>query len=143
MRQVLTTGDVARICDVAPRTVSKWFDRGGLKGFRIPNSNDRRIPLQSLREFLARHGMPTEPLDREVYITVLALDVPPEVLDQLRARLPSSQHWRIEAGHLGFEAGVYAATIRPDLVVTLAEGETADDLVERITLETATKRKRG
>ena len=23
---VYTTGDVARICQVAPRTVSKWFD---------------------------------------------------------------------------------------------------------------------
>ncbi|NLE61752.1 MAG: helix-turn-helix domain-containing protein, partial [Planctomycetes bacterium] len=25
-KDVLTTGDVARICNVAPRTVSKWFD---------------------------------------------------------------------------------------------------------------------
>ena len=32
-RNVLTTGDVARICSVAPRTVSKWFDMGLLKGY--------------------------------------------------------------------------------------------------------------
>jgi hypothetical protein len=35
-KNVLTTGDVAKICNVAPRTVSKWFDSGQLKGYRIP-----------------------------------------------------------------------------------------------------------
>ena len=27
-KTVLTTGEVAKICSVAPRTVSKWFDAG-------------------------------------------------------------------------------------------------------------------
>ena len=34
--KVFTTGQVAKICKVAPRTVSKWFDSGRLKGYRIP-----------------------------------------------------------------------------------------------------------
>ena len=42
--KVFTTGQVAKICKVAPRTVSKWFDSGRLKGYRIPGSQDRRIP---------------------------------------------------------------------------------------------------
>lgn len=25
-KDILTTGEVAKICNVAPRTVSKWFD---------------------------------------------------------------------------------------------------------------------
>jgi len=33
---VLTAGDVANICNVAPRTVSQWVDRGLLTGERIP-----------------------------------------------------------------------------------------------------------
>ena len=37
-KEVLTTGEVAKICNVAPRTVSKWFDSGSLKGYRIPGS---------------------------------------------------------------------------------------------------------
>lgn len=37
---VYTTGEVARICQVAPRTVSKWFDTGRLKGYRIAGSPD-------------------------------------------------------------------------------------------------------
>ena len=47
-KDVLTTGEVAKICNVAPRTVSKWFDTGALTGYRIPGSKDRRIPLTQL-----------------------------------------------------------------------------------------------
>ena len=42
MKKVFTTGQVAKICKVAPRTVSKWFDTGRLRGYRIPGSQDRR-----------------------------------------------------------------------------------------------------
>src|SRR4051812_28109101 len=41
IKDVLTTGEVAKICNVAPRTVSKWFDSGALHGYRIPGSKDR------------------------------------------------------------------------------------------------------
>ena len=37
-KDVLTTGEVAEICKVAPRTVSKWFDSGELEGYRISGS---------------------------------------------------------------------------------------------------------
>ncbi len=58
--KVFTTGQVAKICKVAPRTVSKWFDSGRLKGYRIPGSQDRRIPRDYLIKFLKEHGMPWE-----------------------------------------------------------------------------------
>ena len=35
MKKVFTTGQVAKICKVAPRTVSKWFDSGRLRGTSI------------------------------------------------------------------------------------------------------------
>ena len=47
-KDVLTTGEVARICKVAPRTVTKWFDSGQLRGYRIPGSKDRRTLLKTL-----------------------------------------------------------------------------------------------
>src|ERR1700747_2636531 len=58
LKDVLTTGEVAKICNVAPRTVSKWFDTGALHGYRIPGSKDRRIPLNQLIRFMKHHGMP-------------------------------------------------------------------------------------
>src|SRR5471030_3337809 len=55
MKKVFTTGQVAKICKVAPRTVSKWFDSGRLRGYRIPGSQDRRIPREQLIRFLKEH----------------------------------------------------------------------------------------
>jgi excisionase family DNA binding protein len=63
-RRVYTTGQVAKICSVAPRTVSKWFDSGKLKGYRIPGSQDRRVPRWALLEFLRESKM-EEHLERE------------------------------------------------------------------------------
>jgi len=49
--KVFTTGQVAKICKVAPRTVSKWFDSGRLKGYRIPGSPGSQV-LNGLRNTL-------------------------------------------------------------------------------------------
>ena len=65
MKTIFTTGQVAKICKVAPRTVSKWFDSGRLRGYRIPGSQDRRIPREHLIRFLKEHGMPLGELEDE------------------------------------------------------------------------------
>ncbi len=56
--KILTIGQCAKICKVAPRTVSKWFDSGRLKGYRIPGSQDRRVPQVYLVKFMNEHGLP-------------------------------------------------------------------------------------
>ena len=71
--KVFTTGQVAKICKVAPRTVSKWFDSGRLKGYRIPGSQDRRIPREYLIKFLKEHGMPLGDLEDEAIAKVLVV----------------------------------------------------------------------
>jgi excisionase family DNA binding protein len=63
VKQVFTTSEVARICKVAPRTVGKWFDSGRLRGYRIPGTQDRRIPRDHLIQFLKEHGMPLGELE--------------------------------------------------------------------------------
>lgn len=55
---VYTTGEVAKICRVAPRTVTKWFDSGRLKGYRLPMSTDRRIPQTDLLNFMKEYQLP-------------------------------------------------------------------------------------
>jgi len=67
MKKHLTTGKIAKLCGVAPRTVSSWFDSGRLKGFRIPpqnpeakNQGDRRVPIEELLRFLIDNNMPRE-----------------------------------------------------------------------------------
>ena len=68
MQKIYTTGQAAKFCRVAPSTVSKWFDSGRLRGYRIPGTQDRRIPHEHLIRFLKEHGLPLpeEMGDKEV-----------------------------------------------------------------------------
>jgi two-component system, OmpR family, response regulator RpaA len=62
---VLTTGQAAAVCGVAPRTVSKWLDAGVLAGYKIPTCGGggrrgqagRRVARGELARFLTEHGM--------------------------------------------------------------------------------------
>jgi hypothetical protein len=58
MKTIFTTGQVSKICKVAPRTVSKWFDSGRLAGYLIPGSQDRRIPREHLIRFMTENNIP-------------------------------------------------------------------------------------
>ncbi len=57
-KKVLTTGEVAEVCNVASRTVGKWFDKKLLKGYRIPGSRDRRILRAELVRFMKKYEIP-------------------------------------------------------------------------------------
>lgn len=54
----LTTGQIATLLGVAPKTVSKWVDSGLLKGFRLPGSMDRRILKIDLDTFCVANQFP-------------------------------------------------------------------------------------
>lgn len=74
-QEVFTTGQIAVLCGVAPRTVAKWFDSGRLKGYRIPGSQDRRVPRESLVAFLTAYGMPLGPLALSLKLTAYLFGV--------------------------------------------------------------------
>lgn len=63
MKKLYTTGDVARLLGTTISTVIKWFDEGRLVGFRLPNSQDRRIPYANLRSFMATNGISMDLLE--------------------------------------------------------------------------------
>lgn len=60
VKDVYTTGQIAKICGCAPRTVSKWIDRGKLNGFKLPMSDDRRVGRGDLIRFLRDNNYPQE-----------------------------------------------------------------------------------
>jgi len=123
MKKVFTTGQVAKICKVAPRTVSKWFDSGRLRGYRIPGSQDRRIPREHLLRFLKEHGMPLGDLEAEVYHKVLVVGADAPLLAGLKDHLRETEDFRIETAASGFEAGIRAESFHPDcIVIDLAVG---------------------
>lgn len=115
--KVLTTGQVAKICKVAPRTVSKWFDTGKLKGYRIPGSQDRRIPREYLIKFLKEHNMPLGDLEAETMAKVLVVGQDQLLYEGLQRELPENASFKFENAGSGFEAGRQAASFHPDCIV--------------------------
>ena len=121
-KNVLTTGDVAKICNVAPRTVSKWFDNGQLKGYRIPGSKDRRIPVSELIRFMKMHNMPTTALPVGK-IRVLIADSNDKTASALADILQNEADYEVQTVQSNFGTGAVVQKFVPHvlLVSLLAE----------------------
>ena len=111
-QDILTTGQVARICHVAPRTVTKWFDTGRLRGYRIPGSRDRRIPRPQLLAFMRAHGIPIDCLERtDTRVLIVGGS------DTLRRELENLGRYQVQLAVNRFDAGMLAQQMRPHVVV--------------------------
>ena len=115
-KNVLTTGDVAKICNVAPRTVSKWFDSGQLKGYRIPGSKDRRIPINELVRFMKSHNIPTAGLKVGAIRVVIANSNEKEAT-QLAETLRTKADYEVDIAKSAFEAGIMAQKFSPHVML--------------------------
>ncbi len=115
-KDVLTTGEVAKICNVAPRTVSKWFDSGQLKGYRIPGSKDRRIPVAELYRFMKEHQIPMDGITSG-QTRVLIVDSDAEIVDALERVLVEQTNYEVQTATTGFQAGLECERFRPHVVL--------------------------
>ena len=115
-KDILTTGEVAKICNGAPRTVSKWFDSGQLRGYRIPGSKDRRIPLNSLVRFMKAHHIPMDGL-QSGQTRVLIIDDESEIVEVLEKVLSEQANYEVRTAHGGFAAGVECEKFRPHVLL--------------------------
>jgi excisionase family DNA binding protein len=114
---VFSTGQVAKICKVAPRTVSKWFDSGRLKGYKIPGSPDRRIPREYLIKFLKEHGMPLGDLEDKTMAKVLIVASDQVLIKNLQRELPTEKRFKVAVAASRFEAGIQAESFHPDCII--------------------------
>ncbi len=124
-KDVLTTGEVAKICNVAPRTVSKWFDSGSLRGYRIPGSKDRRIPVSQLLRFMKEHGIPFDGIAGGK-TRVLVVDDEAEIVEVLEKVLREQTNYEVRTALNGFEAGLVCERFKPHVMlldVHLGEGD--------------------
>ncbi len=127
-KDVLTTGEVAKLCNVAPRTVSKWFDCGSLRGYRIPGSKDRRIPVSELMKFMRAHGIPMDGMQTGA-CRVLIVDDDREIVDTLTNVLGEKTTYEIQSALTAFGAGMVCERFRPHVVlldVHLGETDASD-----------------
>jgi excisionase family DNA binding protein len=115
-KDVLTTGQVAQICNVAPRTVTKWFDSGQLKGYRIPGSRDRRIPTGELIRFMKAHSIPTDALEMGK-TRVMLIDSNVAAASGLAAQLKDRKDYDIQVAENSFDAGLVAQKLLPHVIL--------------------------
>lgn len=117
MKNVYTTGEVARICNVTIRTVIKWFESGELEGFKIPNSRDRRIPRDSLITFMKKHGIPLKNIDLDNRKRILIADDEEGIIFVLKKFLGDIGIFDIDTASSGLETGMKLASFTPHLLL--------------------------
>ncbi len=97
--------------------MSKWFDSGRLEKYRIPGSQDRRIPREQLIRFLKEHGMPLGELEEEEWHKVLLIGTEKLFNDRIKELLPEDDDFKFDLANSGFEAGIAASNFRPDTII--------------------------
>ncbi len=56
--KTLTTGDIAKYCDVNLRTVIRWINAGRLEGYKLPGRGNNRVTPKAFITFLLENNMP-------------------------------------------------------------------------------------
>lgn len=114
----LTTGQVAKACDVSQRTVINWINKGILKAYTLPGRGDRRVLPCDLEDFMREQGIRIglqSKTDRENQ-KILIVDDDPLMLKALSRSIRSKGYKVISAAD-GFEAGLQLEREHPELVI--------------------------
>jgi two-component system response regulator RpaA len=125
MKRVLTSTQAAKACKVATRTLTGWIDSGKLRGYRIPGSRDRRVPVGELVRFCKQHGLPVDDILGDVEFRVLLIGDVPELDGEFVTRRAAT----------AFDAGIECEAFKPDaVVIDLAMGvKEAVNIASRLT----------
>lgn len=114
-KRVLTTGEVARLCQVTKRTVINWLDSGQLQGYRVPGSRHRRVPYENVLSFMREYGLPS-PERSAARPRLLVVDDDPDFIEFVRDTL-GVDRFEIRSAATAFEAAGELRAFEPDIVL--------------------------
>ena len=132
-QRIFTTGQIAKMCKVAARTVAKWCDTGKLEMYRIPGSLDRRITHESLISFMRDYGMPMSLLGEECHHNILLVGCQTILVSQLVDK-STDPNWKWHQAEDAFDAGVMFITHPMNTIIidmAIGRGE-ATSTIQRI-----------
>jgi len=115
-KNVYTTGEVARICSVSQQTIIRCFDSGRLKGFRVPGSKFRRIPLESLRDFMFNNDIPLDLLDTGKK-RVLVVDDDEQIVNMMSEMIERDGRFEVKTATTGYDAGMLTEQLKPNIML--------------------------
>ncbi|MEZ6124976.1 MAG: response regulator [Planctomycetaceae bacterium] len=114
-QQVLTSGEVARLCNVNFRTVLRWIERGELQAYKLPGRGDNRIRRDDFLEFVSAHRIPMPEGFQPEKPRVLVVDDEPHMAKSIR-RVLKNEGYEVKTAADGFRAGTYLGTFQPRVV---------------------------
>lgn len=112
----LSTGEVAKLCDVNVRTVIRWIEKGQLKGFKLPGRGNNRVLVDDFIRFLQENDMPIpEQFSNFATPKILIVDDDRGVARALQRTFKQYGYETTVAGD-GFQAGVELVYSKPHLI---------------------------
>jgi len=115
-KQVFTTGEAAKICNVSQQTIIRCFDSGRLQGFKVPGSRFRRIPRAELIKFMQQNNMEVERLDSGP-VQVLVIGIGAAEVDMVIRAHSVGHHIQIHHADDAWTAGFLANELKPGLIL--------------------------
>jgi excisionase family DNA binding protein len=116
---LLTTGAIARYCEVSTNAVKKWIRQSDLPAFRTPGGHFR-VSREAFRSFLERHGMPVSAaFFASRAPRVLIADDEPVVRELVRELVLSAttDPVVVETAEDGYDALLKVGDFKPDLLI--------------------------
>lgn len=120
-RKTFTTQELAKYCDVTPRTIAQWIREGKIRAHRTPG-NHSRVAREDFITFLKKYDMPIPEEIRDVPAAsgkkrVLVVDDDPEMVRSVNRVLQGEGKYIVDTAYNGFEAGQKFTEHKPDVVI--------------------------
>jgi len=111
----LTTGEIAKYCQVSHLTVSNWIRAGKLTASRTAGGH-ARVQREDFLHFLVEHNFPIPRALGEEGKRILVVD-DEQAVAEVMVRALQEEGYQVSVAFDGYTAGVKMATTRPDLLV--------------------------
>ncbi|BBM87949.1 helix-turn-helix domain-containing protein [Candidatus Uabimicrobium amorphum] len=113
-KKSLTTGEVAKLCDVSIPTIHKWIREDRIKHFKMPGSGKIRIPRDAVYQFMKSHGFPTD--EEQDVINVLLICAPENYNKKFANAILKSDTFQFSIANDVFAAGMTATQELPNII---------------------------
>jgi len=113
----LSTGDMARYCQVTPATIVNWIRAGKLEVYTTPGGQ-YRMELGKFVDFLNENGFPLpEELQETRVRRLLVIDDDPDILDMLKEVLEEHDPTlEVDGATNGYDALIRVGKTKPDVI---------------------------
>jgi excisionase family DNA binding protein len=117
-KDVLTTGKIAKWCQVSHRTILQWILDGKLKAYRTVGGHSR-VEKEDLIAFFKKYNMPLPEQFKSITNTkkrILIIDDDKSMVKSIKGILVLENKYEVEFAFNGFSAGRKISEFMPDLI---------------------------